>query len=104
MDSRDITVRMAFFIPSACGVPAEHSLNEPFSVRSATPRHDARMNREINPQVYARAGGVLYLLIIALGGFEELFIRNRIMVGGDAAATFANLRKMEMLWRAGIAM
>lgn len=62
------------------------------------------MHNEINPQVYARAGGVLYLIIIALGAFEELFIRNRITVGGDAAATFANLQKMEMLWRAGIAM
>jgi hypothetical protein len=62
------------------------------------------MNREINPQVYARVGGVLYLMIIALGMFEELFIRNRIMAGGDAAATFANLQKMEMLWRAGIAI
>jgi len=62
------------------------------------------MNEPVNPQVYARAGGVLYLIMIALGAFEELFIRNRIMVGGDAAATFANLRKMEMLWRTGIAM
>ncbi len=62
------------------------------------------MNREINPQVYARVGGVLYLVIIALGMIEELFIRNRITVGGDAAATFANLKKMEMLWRTGIAI
>jgi hypothetical protein len=62
------------------------------------------MNREINPQVYARVGGVLYLIIIALGIVEEAFIRGRITVGGDAAATFANLRKMEMLWRGGIAI
>jgi hypothetical protein len=62
------------------------------------------MNREINPQVYARVAGVLYLVIIVLGAFGELFIRDRIMVGGDAPATFANLRQMEMLWRAGIAI
>jgi Domain of unknown function (DUF4386) len=62
------------------------------------------MNEDINPQVYARVGGVLYLMIIALGMIEELFIRGRIMVGGDAAATFANLQKMEMLWRTGIAI
>lgn len=61
------------------------------------------MNREIDPQVYARVGGVLYLLMIALGIFQEAFIRGRITVSGDAAATFANLQKMEMLWRAGIA-
>ncbi len=62
------------------------------------------MNREINPQVYARVGGILYLLIIVLGFTEEFFIRGRIMVAGDAAATFANLQKMELLWRAGIAI
>lgn len=62
------------------------------------------MNREINPQVYARVGGILYLIMITLGIIEELFIRNRIRAGGDAAATFANLQKMEMLWRTGIAM
>lgn len=62
------------------------------------------MNGEINPQVYARVGGILYLIMIALGIIEELFIRDRIRVGGDAAATFANLQKMEMLWRTGIAM
>jgi hypothetical protein len=61
------------------------------------------MNREIDPQVYARVGGVLYLLIIVLGIVQEAFIRGRITVGGDAAATFANLQKMEMLWRTGIA-
>jgi len=62
------------------------------------------MNREINPQVYARVGGVLYLMIIAIGFTEEFFIRGRIVVSGNAAATFANLQKMELLWRAGIAM
>jgi hypothetical protein len=62
------------------------------------------MNREINPQLYARVGGVLYGIMIALGILEEVFIRGRITVGGDAAATFANLQKMEMLWRTGIAL
>jgi hypothetical protein len=63
-----------------------------------------RMNREINPQLYARAGGILYLLVIALGFIEEVFIRGRITTGGDAAVTFANLQKMEMLWRTGIVL
>lgn len=62
------------------------------------------MKSAVNPQSYARVGGVLYLMIIALGAVEELFIRGRITVAGDAVATFANLRKMEMLWRAGIAI
>jgi hypothetical protein len=61
------------------------------------------MQREVDPKVYARVGGVLYLIIIALGLTEELFIRGRVKVPGDAAATFANLREMETLWRIGIA-
>ena len=61
------------------------------------------MNREINPQVYAKVGGVLYLLIIALGIVQEAFVRGRIS-GGDAAATFANLQTMQLLWRTGIAL
>ena len=61
------------------------------------------MNREINPQIWARLGGVLYLMMIVLGAFQEAIVRGRITVV-DAAATFANLQKMEMLWRAGIAM
>jgi hypothetical protein len=61
------------------------------------------MSNEIQPQMYARAGGVLYLVMIALGIIEELFIRDRIRAS-DAATTFANLQKMEMLWRTGIAM
>lgn len=58
---------------------------------------------ETSPQVYARIGGVLYLIIIVLGAVGELFIRGSIVVPGDAAATAANLRSMESLWRFGIA-
>lgn len=64
---------------------------------------NTKVDRESNPQVYARVGGILYLIIIALGIIEEAFIRGRI-TGGDAGATFANLQKMEMLWRTGIAI
>ena len=52
---------------------------------------------ETSPQVYARIGGVLYLIIIVLGAVGELFVRGRIVVPGDAAATAANLRSMESL-------
>jgi hypothetical protein len=61
------------------------------------------MNREINPQVYARVGGVLYLIVIVLGLFGEAFVRGRIIVSGDATATAANIRSLESLWRFGIA-
>lgn len=59
-------------------------------------------NRE-DPRRVARVGGALYLAIILLGLFEEVVVRQRIVVPGDALATAANLRSMELLWRLGIA-
>jgi len=58
---------------------------------------------EASPQVVSRIGGVLYLIIIVLGLFNELYVRNKIIVSGDAAATAANIRSFESLWRFGIA-
>jgi Domain of unknown function (DUF4386) len=58
---------------------------------------------ETSPQVYARTGGVLYLIIIVLGLFGEIFVRDRLVVAGDAAATAANIVRMESLWRFGLA-
>jgi len=55
------------------------------------------------PRVLSRIGGVLYLIIIILGASEELFVRSRIVVAGDATATAANLRSLEWVWRLGIA-
>jgi len=57
---------------------------------------------ETSPQVYARIGGVLYLAIIALGLFGEMFVRNTLIVSGDAAATANNIMASELLWRMGI--
>ena len=51
----------------------------------------------------ARVGGVLYLIIIALGALGEAVVRGRIVVPGNATATAANLRSMEWLWRLGVA-
>jgi hypothetical protein len=58
---------------------------------------------EVSPRILARVGGVLYLIIIVGGIFGEAFIRNRVIVSGDAAATAANIRSLESLWRFGIA-
>jgi hypothetical protein len=58
---------------------------------------------EASPRVLSRIGGVLYLIIIVLGLFGEAVVRGRIVVPGDAAATAANLKSMESLWRFGIA-
>jgi Domain of unknown function (DUF4386) len=53
------------------------------------------------PQRYARAGGGLYLLLIALGLFAEI-TRDSMIVPGDAAATAGRIIAGESLWRAGI--
>jgi hypothetical protein len=57
----------------------------------------------ITPQVYARIGGVLYLVIIVAGLFGEMVVRNSLVVSGDAAATANNIMGSEWLWRLGIA-
>ena len=51
----------------------------------------------------ARVGGVLYLVIIAIGTLGEAVFRGSIVVPGNATATAANLRSMEWLWRLGVA-
>jgi hypothetical protein len=44
-----------------------------------------------SPQASARIGGVLYLIIIAAGLFAEAFVRDRLIVPTDAAATATNI-------------
>ena len=61
------------------------------------------LQAEASPRVLSRIGGVLYLIIIVIGLFGEAFVRDRLIVSGDAAATPANIRAMESLWRFGIA-
>jgi len=58
---------------------------------------------DINPKTYARAGGIAYLVIIVVGLFGEMFIRDAIIVSGDAAATAKNILASPVLWRLGIA-
>src|SRR5437868_15005861 len=63
----------------------------------------ADLKVETSPQTYARTGGVLYLIIIVVGLFGEAFVRNRLIVSGDATATATNIKSMESLWRFHIA-
>ncbi len=58
---------------------------------------------ETSPQLYARIGGVLYLIIIVIGLFGEAFVRDRLIIPSDAAATAANIMSHESLWRLHIA-
>jgi hypothetical protein len=57
---------------------------------------------ENSPQLYARGGGVLYLIIILCGVFGELFVRGKLIVAGDAAATAHNIMGSEFLFRSGV--
>ena len=56
-----------------------------------------------SPKLCARIGGALYLIIIVIGLFGEAFVRDRLIVSGDAAATAANIMSHESLWRFHIA-
>jgi hypothetical protein len=56
-----------------------------------------------SPQFYARTGGLAYLIIIAAGALGELFIRNAMIVPGDASATAGHIAASPFLWRIGIA-
>ena len=51
----------------------------------------------------ARAAGLIYLAIIALGLFGEVFVRGSLVVGGDVATTASNILSSQILWRTGIA-
>ncbi len=56
-----------------------------------------------SPQKFARIGGIAYLVIIVAGFLGEMFIRNKIIVPGDAEATAGRLIATPLLWRIGIA-
>ena len=58
---------------------------------------------ETSPQVYARIGGVLYLIIIVIGFCSQFFVRDRLVVSGDVTATANNIMASESLWRISIA-
>ena len=56
-----------------------------------------------HPLTTPRLAGVLYLVIIAFGLFAEVFVRARLIVPGDPAATADNILASETLFRAGFA-
>jgi hypothetical protein len=58
---------------------------------------------ETSPQIYARTGGILYLYIIVVGIFGELFVRDKLIVSGDATATANNIMASQSLWRISVA-
>jgi Domain of unknown function (DUF4386) len=58
---------------------------------------------EASPRLKARIAGVLYLLVFVAAPFAEFFVRGRLVVYGDAAATATNILAHEPLYRLGLA-
>jgi hypothetical protein len=53
------------------------------------------------PRLYARIAGGLYLIVIIGGIFAEIFVRGRLVIHGNAAATAHNIQAHELLYRWG---
>jgi hypothetical protein len=59
--------------------------------------------RTLSPRLEARIAGGLYLLVILLGGFAEVGVRQALVVEGDPAATAHAIMAHAMLFRLGFA-
>jgi hypothetical protein len=57
----------------------------------------------MHPRRLARIGGALYLILIAIGLWGEMFVRDRLIVSRDPKTTAANILAHESLWRSHIA-
>src|ERR1700722_12027536 len=56
-----------------------------------------------SPRLEARTAGVLYLLVILLGGFAEVGVREGLVVTGDPVATALAIKTHAQLFRLGFA-
>lgn len=61
-----------------------------------------RASFDRSPQFYMRIAGVFYLAIILLGVFGEAFVRAKLVVSGNPAATAQAISASPLLWRMGI--
>ena len=57
----------------------------------------------MNVQRYARIAGVLFLISLVAGGFGEAYVPSKLIVGADVAATAANIKNFDFLYRLGFA-
>lgn len=57
---------------------------------------------ETSPQTYARTAGIFFLIILASSILSMMYVPSTIVVPGDAAATAANIKASESLFRMGI--
>src|SRR5690349_21922282 len=56
-----------------------------------------------SPQLYSRIGGALYLIIIVIGVFGEVFVGGKLIVSGDGTVTAKDIIASESLCRIHIA-
>lgn len=57
----------------------------------------------MNVQRYAKVAGVLFLISFVAGGFGEAYVPMKVIVAGDAAATVANIKAFDFIFRLGFA-
>jgi hypothetical protein len=57
----------------------------------------------ISPRLEARVAGLLYLLVILLGGFAQIAVRQGMVTEGDPAATARTILAHETFFRLGFA-
>jgi len=60
-----------------------------------------RADAQASPQLYARAIGVLYLIVIVVGFYAYGYVPGKL-VSADVAVTANNILAHELLWRTGI--
>jgi Domain of unknown function (DUF4386) len=56
---------------------------------------------DVSPRAQARIAGVIYIAAGATSLIGEMFVRGKLIVPGDPAATAANILSHALLWRAG---
>jgi hypothetical protein len=59
---------------------------------------------ETSPRVMARIAGLFYLLNMLTGIFAQVFVSDRLIASGDAAATATNILTHDSLFRLGFAV
>ena len=58
---------------------------------------------KVNPKKTARIAGLFFLSMVVFGLFSEIFVRQKLIVTGDAVATASNILSNAFLYRLGIA-
>jgi len=56
---------------------------------------------DLSPRKAAKIAGVVYLICMVLAFFANIFVRERLIVPGDAATTVNNIMANESLFRLG---